>query len=607
MLRPWSRKTIRLISFASILTFFFSGFPQDAILFFLNRHDHDTTLTVVPPPVAPTTQAQVRERNYTRVLKELKFRKDGLVEADEEGPHPIYELIARAEKAWEGKLKRASTTLGDAVKEYKRRYRRPPPRGFDQWWRYAMKHNVQLPDEYDTIYHDLEPFWGIEPKDLLAIRDELELKKDSFTVGQTDSNGVGVVNYAFNEGTYKQLIKGSEKIVDLLKDVEEFLPSFRAVISPHDAPNRLSDYGVKSAALEAALSRTYIERTELPKINALGWVSACSPTSPARRKPINLDIPPPRPSKKTFIHDHRLLMDPCLHPNLLHQHGQFLSHNLGPTPQREMVPEFSFCSTTIHHNIRIPTPYEWVEDILPRSNDPEWDDKLDERLLWRGSNTGIFHADHTRWKGSHRGFVVGFTNELKGMTSFLSPTKSRREQVGKSKKMRNAHINPAIMDIAFAGKPISCAPQTCKYLATIFPWRERQSVKDAGNYKYVLDVDGNGWSGRFKRLITSNSLIFKATIYPEWYTDRIAPWVHYVPIQMDMSDLHDALVFFRGDGNGDGSHEDLARKIAIAGRQWSKTFWRREDLVAYFFRLILEYSRLMSLDREAMSYVENPS
>ncbi|KAG6858275.1 hypothetical protein C0991_003157, partial [Blastosporella zonata] len=29
-------------------------------------------------------------------------------------------------------------------------------------------------------------------------------------------------------------------------------------------------------------------------------------------------------------------------------------------------------------------------------------------------------------------------------------------------------------------------------------------------------LDGNGWSSRFKRLITSNSLIFKATIYPEW-------------------------------------------------------------------------------------------
>jgi hypothetical protein len=56
---------------------------------------------------------------------------------------------------------------------------------------------------------------------------------------------------------------------------------------------------------------------------------------------------------------------------------------------------------------------------------------------------------------------------------------------------------------------------------------------------------------------------------------------------VDLSDLYDTLIFFRGDGNGEGSHEELARKIAKAGRQWSLTFWRKEDLNAYFFRCVL--------------------
>jgi Glycosyl transferase family 90 len=68
------------------------------------------------------------------------------------------------------------------------------------------------------------------------------------------------------------------------------------------------------------------------------------------------------------------------------------------------------------------------------------------------------------------------------------------------------------------------------------------------------------------------------------FVDRIVPWVHYIPIQVDLSDLHDALLFFRGDANGDGAHEYLARRIASAGREWSKQFWREEDLVSYFFR-----------------------
>ncbi|KAJ7267462.1 glycosyl transferase family 90-domain-containing protein [Mycena rebaudengoi] len=536
-------------------------------------------------------------------LAEHKFLDNGLLEVDPNGAHPIFELIRRAEAAWAAKLNRASTSLRQAVAEYRKRYRRDPPKGFDEWWDYVQDNSVQLPDEYDQIYADLEPFWGIEPRDLFAIRSDLEAKVDSYTLGKTETSPVGVVNTSFEKGKYDQLITGSKNIIDLLRDVEEFLPPFRAVFSPHDGPNRLSDYFVENSARQAAAEKRYVSRKDLPKIDPTGWTSACAPGSPGRSKLINLDgVEPNKTTKKTFIHDHNLAMNPCLHPRHFWHHGHFLSYGRGPTPQKDMVPEFSYCSSNIHHNIRIPNPYGWVEDILPRSDDPEWDDKVDERLSWRGSNTGISYSDKTRWKTSHRIGLVGITNDLNGMMAVIPPAKSSREPMGTPVEVRRSRLNPGIMDVAFAGDPIMCDPKTCKDLETRFPFRKRQSVREAGNYKYVIDVDGNGWSGRFKRLITSNSLVFKATIYPEWYIDRIAPWVHYVPVQLDLSDLHDALIFFRGDASGVGAHEDLARKIAVAGRNWSKSFWRREDMVAYFYRLILEYARLMSSDREAMSY-----
>jgi hypothetical protein len=231
-----------------------------------------------------------------------------------------------------------------------------------------------------------------------------------------------------------------------------------------------------------------VAKAELPEITRLGWRSACSLTSPARQKPFDLDNPPARPEKKSFIYDHLRSMDPCFHPDHFYHHGQFLSHNEGPSPQDTMVPEFSYCSTAIHHNIRIPTPYGWMEDIYPRSDDLAWDNKQDERLLWRGSNTGMFHNDRTRWQGSHRNFLVRYTNDLNGTLSVLRPTSTETEIVGKPKEYRKSRLNPAIMDIAFAGEPISCSPTTCELLRSIYPWRERQSIKDAGNYKYVIDV-----------------------------------------------------------------------------------------------------------------------
>jgi hypothetical protein len=102
--------------------------------------------------------------------------------------------------------------------------------------------------------------------------------------------------------------------------------------------------------------------------------------------------------------------------------------------------------------------------------------------------------------------------------------------------------------------------------------------------------------------MTSNSVVFKSTVYPEWFTQRIAPWVHYIPIQIDYSDLYDALIFFRGDLSGHGAHEDLANKIAGRAREWSLKFWRKEDMVAYLYRLLLEYARVMDENRDSLNF-----
>jgi len=46
---------------------------------------------------------------------------------------------------------------------------------------------------------------------------------------------------------------------------------------------------------------------------------------------------------------------------------------------------------------------------------------------------------------------------------------------------------------------------------------------------------------------------------------------------MDFSDLYDTTVFFLGlpDGSKPG-RDDLAEKIAMAGRHWVENFWRTE-------------------------------
>ena len=75
--------------------------------------------------------------------------------------HPIPHLMAEAEDNFKQLLSRQSTTLKKAVAEYKRRYGRNPPKGFDQWWDFARKHNVKIVDDYDAVFEDLAPFWDM--------------------------------------------------------------------------------------------------------------------------------------------------------------------------------------------------------------------------------------------------------------------------------------------------------------------------------------------------------------------------------------------------------------------------------------------------------------
>ena len=166
--------------------------------------------------------------------------------------------------------------------------------------------------------------------------------------------------------------------------------------------------------------------------------------------------------------------------------------------------------------------------------------------------------------------------------------------------------------------------------------------------QYVLDVDGNSWSGRFRRLLASHSLVFKSSIWPEWYVtsrnpgtdssfpdpslyryrDHIQPWYHYIPARIDNSDVYDLMAFFTGDMDGKYSQDALAERISDNGHDFVKHHWRYEDLQACkqarllfvgdaqngsltlrtttspdTWRMYLEWARVSSDDRASMDFV----
>jgi len=65
--------------------------------------------------------------------------------------------------------------------------------------------------------------------------------------------------------------------------------------------------------------------------------------------------------------------------------------------------------------------------------------------------------------------------------------------------------------------------------------------KEMVNYKYILDVDGNActWDATAWKL-NSGSVIFKVkSPWRQWFYNEYLPWVHYIPILDDFSDLQE--------------------------------------------------------------------
>lgn len=80
--------------------------------------------------------------------------------------HPIPKLMADAQVKYKQLLYAQSKSLAQAVREYRRRYGRDPPKGFDEWWTFATENGVKIIDEYDQLVGDLEPFWELSGEEV---------------------------------------------------------------------------------------------------------------------------------------------------------------------------------------------------------------------------------------------------------------------------------------------------------------------------------------------------------------------------------------------------------------------------------------------------------
>ena len=89
-------------------------------------------------------------------------------------------------------------------------------------------------------------------------------------------------------------------------------------------------------------------------------------------------------------------------------------------------------------------------------------------------------------------------------------------------------------------------------------------------YSVLIDVEGNGYSGRVKFLLwTRRPLILVDRPHKEYFYEFLKPWVHYIPVDRDMTDLVEKATWCL-------EHYEEALIIANNAYEFSKKYLTRE-------------------------------
>ena len=536
-----------------------------------------------------------------------------------ENSHPIHQLINSAEGELFAISSRQSRTLKEAVAEYKRRYNISPPPNFDKWFEYAKDKGVQLIDEYDTIYHSLLPFWALEPA-VIRGRAREALGFDNALIGVLIRGGE-VVNTAGGDEWQVDATKG------MLKDFIKYLPDMDLAFNRHDEPRviiphedltrlvrKATDEALPAAFANTSPKNNFSSRPQdlddgkrFPEVRTTRfnrfahqhtWTHSrlsCSPSSPSRS--LSESAPDNTTaytfSPLSFIRNKTAFSDICLSPSLRQTFGFFDRPNAFDIVH-DLFPIFSQSKISSFQDILYPSPWYWSDKVpYKESQDFAWENKED-KMYWRGSTTGGF-SRNGGWRRQHRQRVIQKINALDTALVYQNETVGR-DLEWHVKNVSRVDYKP-LFDVYFSHVG-QCDPGDCEAQKEFFRVVPGAAQHHAWAYKYLLDIDGNAFSGRFYAFLKSRSLVFKMAVFREWHEEWLKPWVHYIPLGLGGEEYVETVRYFDREEEG----KIQAVRVAEGGREWAGRVLRNADLEVWFFRLLLEYGRLVDDARESIGF-----
>lgn len=575
--------------------------------------------------------------------------------------HPINDLIDEGVVLHQNWLAQASISrsLGEATRNYRSRHGRDPPPQFGEWYEYASSRDSLVVDDYDNIHDDLLPFWSLSPNEIKARTWEMLANPWNNIEFVKVRNG----NVIYRDGlpiSHQWMLNGT---ADMIRPFVQWLPDMDIPLNLNDEPRVALHHDELQLVLETARqayaaagtsshssfsdvrdwkplhdeplpTSPFVERSWQPTWEEFGSV-ACPYTAAARKYNV-WDVSRLCTScieKHTtlgFVSNWTTSADPCHQPDLAHLHGIHISPAAFKATHK-LMPVFSQSKVVGYNDIRFPSPWNYVEEAkyAPNSSypDPPFEEKQNT-FFWRGTTSEGFSAfGGGTWQGMTRQRLVWMMNNASSSSDFQTTvllSKDHNEQDKNRKYYAKTielsdlreHIGAEI-NVHFVKDIARCFGRDCDVQYEEFQPQYTPSIdfQENWNYKYLMDVDGAGFSGRFIPFLLSKSLVYKAGIFREWWDGRVHAWRHFVPVDIRLMELPSLLAYFSGwenrkmASNSQGvvevleqPHEAEAKRIAEAGREWASKVLRKEDMEIYMFRLLLEWGRLTDDRRDELGW-----
>ncbi|KXH42447.1 capsular associated protein [Colletotrichum salicis] len=582
----------------------------------------------------------------------------GLLKSASEKQHPLNRLIYDVRVESDRWMRHAMTSdnLNIAVDVYhERHYGRDPPPNFDKWYEFAKVRKSVIIDHFEQMESDVLPFWGIKPEAIRQACNERVYKEPHIAMVTIENKQVAH-NYEGDDANKKVL----DELVTMIGGFVEHLSDMKLPINLSNQPRvltpwselhrytvtgmkqkfkLLSSRSVENASTEGASETSSpdgnVERNA--ELKAVGG----SPATPQSKQAMYESskawrdmeasvCPTNSPGRSGLYWNVRDFCTSCVK---WHEDEQFMwnypqskslcdqqdltrlhsFHTSAPPikPLQELLPIFGRFKADGFNDILLP--------LMPLG-DEEPEHKKDFRqrkdsVYWRGT-IGENPISDEALRGNHKHRLVHLVNNATAaddVTMMLGAPSKGSWYAYEIVRAREAN---AILPFDIGIAEYACDHRTpgCAAAKAELGFKPPTSgEEDPLDHRYVmlLDEDTAPPPQMLRTIRSPGSVPFMSSVFGEWYSERLIPWLHFVPVDTRFHALHSTVAYFvglKGRGKINGREVDFearwedAEWIATQGARWVDKALRREDMEIYLFRLLLEWGRVVRDDRDSIGF-----